>query len=233
MVQFYRSFCFKKIRHRKWFVIRQFLRVDSKFASSGREDVDVRMLGNGRPFTVELINPRISNVPFDKVRKLENEINEAGTNLIFIRDLQIVNRYDKYVSRESFFLRIVGWLWVIFSCRTELANLRNGEDNKTKNYTCLCKMRRKCDVNHLRSLLPTTPFVIQQKTPIRVLHRRTVATRPKTIFELSLEVMNSSSLEGILFQSIIVCIQLGLNCILVNGNAAIVVAQIVRCSSWI
>lgn len=28
-----------------------------KFHSGGREDIDVRMLGNGRPFLIELINP--------------------------------------------------------------------------------------------------------------------------------------------------------------------------------
>jgi len=28
------------------------------FSSGGREDIDVRMLGNGRPFVVELHNPR-------------------------------------------------------------------------------------------------------------------------------------------------------------------------------
>jgi len=29
-----------------------------RFSASGREDVDVRMLGTGRPFVVEMINPR-------------------------------------------------------------------------------------------------------------------------------------------------------------------------------
>jgi tRNA pseudouridine synthase 10 len=32
--------------------------IDSKFISSGREDADVRMLGNGRPFVVEILNPK-------------------------------------------------------------------------------------------------------------------------------------------------------------------------------
>ena len=30
----------------------------AKFSSSGREDVDVRMLGTGRPFLFEIANPR-------------------------------------------------------------------------------------------------------------------------------------------------------------------------------
>lgn len=28
-----------------------------KFHSGGREDIDVRMLGNGRPFAIELVDP--------------------------------------------------------------------------------------------------------------------------------------------------------------------------------
>ena len=32
--------------------------VELKFASSGREDCDVRMLGKGRPFLVELIDAK-------------------------------------------------------------------------------------------------------------------------------------------------------------------------------
>lgn len=66
---------------------------DSRFSSSGREDVDVRTLGTGRPFAVELINPRISNVSFSDIRTVEKEINEAGKDLIFIRYLQIVDRF--------------------------------------------------------------------------------------------------------------------------------------------
>jgi len=29
-----------------------------KFHSGGREDIDVRMLNNGRPFVMEMVNPR-------------------------------------------------------------------------------------------------------------------------------------------------------------------------------
>lgn len=70
---------------------------DSRFSSSGREDVDVRTLGTGRPFAVELINPRISNVSFHDIRNVENKINEDGKNLISIRHLQIVDRFVIFV----------------------------------------------------------------------------------------------------------------------------------------
>ena len=31
---------------------------DARFHSAGREDVDVRMLGEGRPFVLELLQPK-------------------------------------------------------------------------------------------------------------------------------------------------------------------------------
>ncbi len=80
--------------------------------------------------------------------------------------------------------------------RGELLNLKKGEEQKTKAYCCLCVMKKKCDIDDLRQKLPETPLVIQQKTPIRVLHRRTVATRPKTIHTLSVESVNTAPPEG-------------------------------------
>ena len=43
-----------------WIIFRFYFFIisDLKFSSSGREDVDVRMLGLGRPFLFELVNPR-------------------------------------------------------------------------------------------------------------------------------------------------------------------------------
>lgn len=39
--------------------------------SIGREDVDVRMLGTGRPFTIELINPRRTVLTAEELLNLE------------------------------------------------------------------------------------------------------------------------------------------------------------------
>ena len=62
---------------------------DSKFSSSGREDVDVRMLGRGRPFLLEMVNPRKVHLTRDELDDIQSNINES-TNDIYIRDLQIV-----------------------------------------------------------------------------------------------------------------------------------------------
>ena len=37
-------------------LVKHFAATSSKFSASGREDMDVRMLGNGRPFVVQLLN---------------------------------------------------------------------------------------------------------------------------------------------------------------------------------
>jgi len=60
------------------------------FKGAGREDVDVRMLGNGRPFIVEVKNPRKRRVDLEKVAK---EINASGK--VEVLDLRFVS------SREA------------------------------------------------------------------------------------------------------------------------------------
>ena len=64
---------------------------DSRFSSSGREDVDVRMLGRGRPFLFELVNPRQVHLSQDELTKMQQSINES-TKDVFVRDLQIVSK---------------------------------------------------------------------------------------------------------------------------------------------
>lgn len=44
---------------------------DWRFSASGREDLDVRMLGTGRPFVVEFINPRRINFTSKKLLELQ------------------------------------------------------------------------------------------------------------------------------------------------------------------
>ncbi|XP_039594216.1 putative tRNA pseudouridine synthase Pus10 [Polypterus senegalus] len=81
------------------------------FSSSGREDVDVRTLGNGRPFAVELQNPHRSSFTKEDIKRLQQTINNSSDK-IRVRDLQIVTR--EAVSR-----------------------MKEGEEEKTKSYSAL------------------------------------------------------------------------------------------------
>lgn len=135
--------------------------VDSRFSSSGREDVDVRMLGKGRPFVVELESPQTTSVSFEEIRKAEVQINDLGYQAVFVRDLQVIHRNATQI-------------------------LKQGEECKTKEYCAVCLAKTDNSLEELQTLLPEMPFCLEQKTPVRVLHRRTEATRQKTIHQLSI-----------------------------------------------
>ena len=51
------------------------------FTSAGREDVDVRMLGRGRPFVVQIVNPRPLSCSREALAAAEAEINDSGPAL--------------------------------------------------------------------------------------------------------------------------------------------------------
>jgi len=114
----------------------------SKFSSSGREDVDVLMLGQGRPFLLELVSPMNVSVSQNELGRLEEEINNT-TSQVAVRSLT-------QVSRES------------------SALLKQGEENKRKVYSALVWTKEEVDADCLRVLDEEKDLVIRQKTPIRV-----------------------------------------------------------------
>ena len=63
----------------------------AKFSSSGREDVDVRTLGRGRPFMFEIVNSRKVNFTSEELSKIQDNIN-TNSKEIFVRDLQVVKK---------------------------------------------------------------------------------------------------------------------------------------------
>jgi tRNA pseudouridine synthase 10 len=54
-----------------------------KFHGAGREDVDVKMLGEGRPFIVEILEPKIRNVDLEELR---SEFNRRFGNMVEITE---------------------------------------------------------------------------------------------------------------------------------------------------
>lgn len=128
------------------------------FSSSGREDVDVRCLGKGRPFLLEIPDAKKTDIPFEKAREIEIEVNKCQS--IAIKDLQVV-------SRES------------------TMHLKSGEEDKKKTYQALCLMNRPVTDDVIQKLNIPEGFLIQQKTPLRVLHRRPLLVRPRMIYSMT------------------------------------------------
>ena len=65
-----------------------------------------------------------------------------------------------------------------------------GAQDKRKSYVCVVWLSRSPSELSLRSLRAARDVVVQQRTPIRVLHRRTLMTRPKIVHRLNLEPIN-------------------------------------------
>lgn len=70
----------------------------NKFHGAGREDVDVRMLGQGRPFVLELLNPKIHDVDLAAV---EAEINRRNAGRLEVHGLHWTEKNRVRVVKET------------------------------------------------------------------------------------------------------------------------------------
>jgi len=75
-------------------VAKAFRADETVLQSSGREDIDVRMLGSGRPFILEILNPRKSVLADKELASLQLAINEDNEGVLGVRDLQLIDRYS-------------------------------------------------------------------------------------------------------------------------------------------
>ncbi|KAJ0398770.1 hypothetical protein ATCC90586_008934 [Pythium insidiosum] len=137
-----------------------------KFHTAGREDVDVRMLGNGRPFILELLDAKKGTLSSDELAALQDAVNRKNDGIVEIREVR--------PSTKEYF-----------------ANLQAGADSKRKTYCCVVWSARELTPDAIAPIDAIQDLVIQQKTPVRVLHRRTLLTRPKVIHAARCEVLNA------------------------------------------
>ena len=130
-----------------------------KFSSSGREDADVRMLGTGRPFVIELLDPKYPALTEEQILSIGQGINTAFGNLISVNLLQQVDKKDCDI-------------------------LKIGEEDKRKTYCALIWSHQPITEESIQLLNSHENIVLQQKTPVRVLHRRSLAIRERTIYSM-------------------------------------------------
>lgn len=89
-------------------------------------------------------------------------------------------------SIKSFYNYTHTEIFVSF-CRRNSSLLKDGEETKTKNYCALCLIPDGSEIppEVLEKLNSTpVPLVLQQKTPIRVLHRRSLMTRERSVYSI-------------------------------------------------
>lgn len=136
---------------------------DDFFHGMGREDIDARMLGNGRPFAVEVRRPhkRTLDIP-----AIEREINEGAKGIVEVEGLRM-------------------------STRAEMRGLK--ESTHPKTYRVSVRFQADFDhgkLNEVVTSLAGKP--ISQLTPNRVVHRRANLERLRTVRSIRVESANGS-----------------------------------------
>ncbi|ADC46015.1 pseudouridylate synthase [Methanobrevibacter ruminantium M1] len=141
---------------------------EAKFHGAGREDIDVRMLGTGRPFVLEIKEPKIRKID---LKKIEEEVAISAKGKTEYLNLKFTERRRKAEIKES-------------------------SPDTYKVYRALVKCEDYIKEEDLEKL--QTLHIIQQRTPIRVSHRRADKIRQKEVKEIKAEFIDSKTFEMII-----------------------------------
>ena len=136
--------------------------------AAGREDVDARMLGSGRPVIVEVKYPRRRRVSLED---LERAANEGGRGVVRFKLLGPARRGEVRLYKE------------------EAARVR-------KVYRALVAVDRRvepADANALEGFFRGR--VVVQRTPLRVAHRRPDIVRRRTVYSVACRVLAARLME--------------------------------------
>ncbi|MEM3928788.1 MAG: tRNA pseudouridine(54/55) synthase Pus10 [Candidatus Korarchaeum sp.] len=145
-----------------------FLADDYVLHGAGREDVDARMLGSGRPFVMEIINPKRRLVDLSE---LEREINGRASGMIEVSGLR-------------------------FSSRDEVRALKESSPRVRKLYRALVEVEGEVSEEDLRRIKEGLEgTTVRQRTPTRVLWRRSDTIRLKKVYEINFNRINDKKFE--------------------------------------
>jgi tRNA pseudouridine synthase 10 len=129
---------------------------DTVFHGAGREDIDARMIGTGRPFIVEAVRPRVRTIDLDK---LQEEINRSALGKVEVLDLCRAKSAMVERLKEATF---------------------------QKTYSALVKLGAEVSEEKLKSVLTGLVGLIDQRTPTRVSHRRADKLRVRKVHSADL-----------------------------------------------
>ncbi|MCQ5373987.1 MAG: tRNA pseudouridine(54/55) synthase Pus10 [Candidatus Methanomethylicia archaeon] len=140
----------------------------AKFHGAGREDVDAIVIGNGRPFVVEIKEPRMRRVD---LKELEDEINRRAEGKVEV-------------------------LGLAFSDKKTVRSLKERAKVAEKSYRALVVVDREITEGDLEKIEKSfNGCLINQYTPKRVLHRRADKLRVKKVYEMRAKKLDSNRIE--------------------------------------
>lgn len=139
---------------------------DTAFHGMGREDIDVRCLGNGRPFVLEVKSPR-SRSP--DLAEFESKISSTSGGRVVVNSLR-------------------------FSDRKEVARIKQTRSEKT--YTIRFSTEEAIDQENAVSLIHSlSGKTVEQQTPRRVSHRRADKIRKRKIVSIDNVEVHGEEIE--------------------------------------
>ena len=129
------------------------------FHASGREDIDARMLGTGRPFVIEVSKPKKR---FVDLKEIQAKINADAVGKVEVSRLR-------------------------FTTKDVVRRLKKGEGAQ-KEYRLLAEFENEVSDEDLRILEEKlSGSLVKQQTPLRVLHRRADLIREKYIYKVKVK----------------------------------------------
>ncbi|MBN1330728.1 MAG: tRNA pseudouridine(54/55) synthase Pus10 [Candidatus Heimdallarchaeota archaeon] len=141
----------------------------SKFHGAGREDINALMLGNGRPFVLEILEPEIRTINLEKMEKL---VNKKAKKKVSVIELSFV---DKKKVQE----------------------LKGSAIKTQKTYRAIIELEHEVDKEKLTQIENEfNNLKIKQKTPQRVLHRRSDLERIKTVYKVKIKAIDNTHIEA-------------------------------------
>jgi tRNA pseudouridine synthase 10 len=130
--------------------------IDYRLHAAGREDIDTRTLGSGRPFVIEIFKPKRRKL---NLEHLANIINSLAAGKIKVSEL-------KFSSKKA-------------------VRMFKSAGQSTKIYRAVVEFGREVDESELKLLNETfSNKLLSQFTPTRVAHRRAPKIRKKYIYEV-------------------------------------------------
>ena len=128
------------------------------FHGAGREDIDARCLGTGRPFILELKDPRVRSIDLERFPPL---VRELSGGLVEIDSLRLADK-------------------------SEIAAIKEHRGSKT--YVAHVDFERPVSPEALQAACQELRGkAVQQRTPQRVEHRRADLVRERRVLDLAIE----------------------------------------------
>lgn len=136
---------------------------DTVFHGAGREDIDARMLGTGRPFIVEAVRPKVRTIDLGK---LQEEICRQADGKVEVLELKPAEASMVERLKEATF---------------------------RKTYQALVKFGAEVSEEKLKSSLNELVGLVDQRTPNRVSHRRADKHRARAVHSIDLIEISGGS----------------------------------------